>query len=133
MTLITPSKLSARSSRHHLKLFYCFECDVDRGTLSAELLAEETVVVVAAVETHVVEDSALTREVDLVAVRTLRDADTGRECQQVFKLSSEDRCRSHCGLIHGGADFGFHRVDSWRRRDRNGLCHFGNFKCEVSR
>src|SRR6185312_12251145 len=93
-----------------------------------ELLAEETVVVVAAVETHVVEDSTLTREVDLVSVGALRDADAGRECQQVFKLSSEDRSRAHCGLIHCGADFCLYSVDGWSRRDGDGLCNIGDLK-----
>jgi hypothetical protein len=36
--------------------------------LTAELLAEEAVVVVAAIKTDVVEDSALAREIDLIAV-----------------------------------------------------------------
>ena len=37
--------------------------------MTAELLAEKAVVVVAAVQTHVIEDSALAREIDLIAVR----------------------------------------------------------------
>ncbi len=84
--------------------------------MSAELFAEETVVVVATIETHVVEDSALTREVDLVAVGSLRDADAGSECQQIFKLASEDRCRAHGCLVDRGADFRLHGVDRWSRQ-----------------
>jgi hypothetical protein len=61
-----------------LKFFYRFERDVYGCALAAELLAEEAVVVVAAIESDVIEDSALAREIDLVAVGPLRDADVSR-------------------------------------------------------
>ena len=62
--------------------------------LAADLLAEEAVVVVAAVEADVVEDAALAGERDLVAVRPLHDADARRERQQILELAAEDRQRS---------------------------------------
>jgi len=61
-----------------LKLLHCFEREIDRRALAAELLAKETVVVVAAVERNVVEDAALSGEIDLVAVWSLRDTDARR-------------------------------------------------------
>src|SRR6185369_8406110 len=111
------SKLSARSARNNLKLFHCFEGDIDCGALPAELFAEESVVVVAAIKTDVVEDSTLAREVDLIAVGTLCDADVWCECQQVFKLPSENRCRSYCCLVHRRAGLSLEGVDGWSRRD----------------
>src|SRR5215203_2189064 len=93
------SKLSARASRNNLKLFYRLQCDIDRRALSAELFAKESVVVVASIERNVVEDSALTREIDFVAVGTLRNAYTGCECKQVFKFSSQNWCCTYCLFI----------------------------------
>jgi hypothetical protein len=117
----SPSKLSTRSARNNLKLFHCFERDIDCGALSAELFTEESVVVVAAIQTDVVEDSALTREVDLIAVGTLCDADVWCECQQVFEFSSENRCRSYGCLVHRRAGLSLECVDSWSRRDCDAL------------
>jgi hypothetical protein len=79
--------------------------------LSAELFAEEAVVVVAAIEADVVEDSTLSSEVDLVAVGALSDADSGRERQQVFKLAAEDRRGAYGLLVERRAYFGFRDVD----------------------
>ena len=47
-------------------------------TAATGLLAEEPVVIVAAIEADIIENAALAGEVDLVAVRALRDADTRR-------------------------------------------------------
>src|SRR5262249_530015 len=74
-----------------LELLYCFQRDVNRRALSACLLAEEPVVVVAAVQRDVVENAALSVDVDFVAVRTLRDADARRQREQIFKLAPQDR------------------------------------------
>ena len=60
------------AGRDDLELLDRFERDVDGRALPADLLAEEAVVVVAAVEADVVEDAALAGEVDLVAVGSLR-------------------------------------------------------------
>ena len=85
------AELGVGAGGDHLELLDRFERDVDRGALAAHLLAEEAVVVVAAVEADVVEDAALPGEGDFVAVRSLHDADAGRERQQVLELASEDR------------------------------------------
>src|SRR5437762_11511365 len=57
-----------------LKFLDGFQSDVDGRALTAHLLTEESVVVVAAVEADVVEDTALPVDIDLVAVRTLSNA-----------------------------------------------------------
>src|SRR5258708_10998296 len=60
-----------------LKFLDRVERNVNCGTLSAQLLAEEAVVVVAAVEAYVIENATLAVEIDLVAVRALGNAYTG--------------------------------------------------------
>src|SRR5256885_3960885 len=117
------SKLSARSSRNNLKLFHCLQRDVDCGALSAELFAEEAVVVVTAIETDVIKDSALAREIDLIAVRTLRDADVGRECQQIFKLSSQDGCSAYRSFVQCRAGFSLDGIYGWSCCDGDGFSH----------
>ena len=76
ITLTTPPAVRPNSAlapgRDHLEFLDRFERDVDGGALAAHLLAEEAVVVVAAVEADVVEHAALAGEVDLVAVGPLR-------------------------------------------------------------
>src|ERR1700752_1380124 len=104
------SKFSTRSGSHDLKLFHGLEGDVDRRALTAELFAEEAVVVVAAVKTDVVEDAPLTGEIDLIAIRALCDADTWRHREQVFKLASEYWRCGHGVLVDGGANLRLHRV-----------------------
>src|SRR5690348_13931380 len=84
------SELSGSSGCDDLELFDRVECDVDSGSLSSDLFPEEPVVVIAAVQTDVVVDSALAGEVDLIAIRTLHDANSRCERQQVFKLSSQN-------------------------------------------
>ena len=66
-------ELCGRAGGDDLKLLHRIERNVYGGALPARLFAEEAVVVVAAVETDVIEDAALAREVDLVAVRPLHD------------------------------------------------------------
>ena len=79
MTLTTPPAVrpnsALRAGGDDLELLDRVERDVDGRALAARLLAEEPVVVVAAVEADVVEDAALSGERDLVAVRSLHDAD----------------------------------------------------------
>ena len=72
-----PTEFRVCSTCDNLKFLDRVERNVNCSTLSAELLAEEAVVVVAAVEANVIEHAALTVEIDLVAVRTLRNAYTG--------------------------------------------------------
>ena len=56
---------------HYLELLHRVQRNVDRRALPALLLSEESVVVVATVQAHVVKDSTLAIEGDLVAVGTL--------------------------------------------------------------
>ena len=70
------AELGSCSRGDYLKFLHCIERNIDRGALAAELLAKETVVVVAAIETDVVKDTALSGEGNLIAVRPLNDADS---------------------------------------------------------
>ena len=78
MTLTTPPAVRPNSAFAPVATtwnsLHRVERDVDGRALAAHLLAEEAVVVVAAVEADVVEDAALAGERDLVAVRPLHDA-----------------------------------------------------------
>ena len=56
------AELGGGAGGDHLELLDRVERDVDRRALAAHLLAEEAVVVVAAVEADVVEDAALAGE-----------------------------------------------------------------------
>ena len=118
MTLTTPPAVRPNSAlapgRDHLELLDRVERDVDRRALAAHLLAEEPVVVVAAVEADVVEDAALAGEGDLVAVGPLHDADARRERQQVLELAAQDRRRLDRRLVQRGGRRGPRRLD--RRR-----------------
>src|SRR5207247_1141807 len=80
---------------HKLELPHGLQADVHGSTLSYDMLAEEHIVVDDAIEGNVVEDAALPSTVDLVAIRTLHDADYGRECQQVFEFAPENGSVSH--------------------------------------
>src|SRR5436309_5284541 len=85
------AELGARAGRDHLELLDRLERDVDRRALAADLLAEESVRVVAAIEADVVEHAALSGEGDLVAVGPLHDADSRRERQEILELATQDR------------------------------------------
>ena len=78
-TARSAAELGAGAGSHDLKLPHGFHADIDCGPLASDLLTEESVVVVPAIEGDVVEYPALTSKVDLVAIRTLYDADSGRE------------------------------------------------------
>jgi hypothetical protein len=60
--------LSIRTRGDDLKFFDRIKRNIDRSTLAARLLAEEAVVVIAAVEADIVEDTPLAGEIDLVTV-----------------------------------------------------------------
>ena len=120
---------------NHLELLDCFERDVHRGALPAGLFPEEPVVVVAAVEADVVEDPALPREGDLVAVGPLDDGDAGREREEVLELASEvrdvlDRQRAERGrrgrargIDHAGAPGDRHRFGDASDFHGDRKCH----------
>src|SRR6185503_2779380 len=104
-----------------LKFLDGIERDVDGGALAAHLLAEEAVVVVAAVEADVVEHAALAREIDLVAVRSLNDADATSERQQVLELAAENRRVGDGRFVErvgGGRQRELYRRRIARTRDR---------------
>ncbi len=93
------AELGRRAGRDHLEFLDRVERDVDRRALPAGLLAEEAVVVVAAVEADVVEDPALTGERDLVAIRPLDDADAWGQGEEILELAAEDRQCLHRSLV----------------------------------
>src|SRR5262249_5409637 len=68
------AELCGCATGHHLKFLDRIQGDVNGRTLPALLLAEKSVVVVAAIKADVVEDTALAGEADFVAVRTLYNA-----------------------------------------------------------
>src|SRR5437899_12644855 len=76
----------------NLEFLYGFERDVNRRALTAHLLAEEAIIVVAAVEADVIEDAALPVNVDFVAVRPLHDAHAGSQREQILKFAAEHWC-----------------------------------------
>src|SRR5215472_11246294 len=84
-------KFGGCAGGHDLKLFDCIQRNVDRGPLSAELLAKESIVVIAAIHAHIVKNATLAGEIDFITVRTLYDADAGRQREQVFEFSTENR------------------------------------------
>ena len=88
------AELRVGTARHDLEFLHRLQRDVDRRALAAELLAEESVVVVAAIEADVVVHASLTAERDLVAVRALDDAHAGREGEQILELAAEDGRRA---------------------------------------
>src|SRR6185369_6543188 len=70
------TKFGICSSRYNLKFLNCLERDVDCCSLTSKLLAKKAVVVVSAVETHVIKNAALSRESYFVAVWSLDHAYT---------------------------------------------------------
>ncbi len=96
------AELRVRAASRDLEFLYRFQRDVNRGALAAHLLAEESVVVVAAIQADVIENAALAVDIDFVAVRPLRDTHSGRQCQQIFKLAAEHRRRRHGNLVQRG-------------------------------
>ena len=81
-------KFRRGSGCNHLKFLHSIERDIDSGALSANLLAKKAVIVIAAIQADVVVDSALSSEIDFVAIRTLDDAYARSKRQQIFELSS---------------------------------------------
>src|SRR4029077_503836 len=76
-----PSKFRVRAARNYLEFFYGIQRNVDGRALTSHLFAEEAVVVIAAIQADVVENSALSVEVDLIPVGPLHDAHTRSEGQ----------------------------------------------------
>ena len=72
-----PAKFRGGAGCYYLELFDRIERNVDGSSLSAQLLAEKSVVVITAVQADVVEDAALSGKRDFISIRTLDDADAG--------------------------------------------------------
>ena len=127
-----PPEFRVGAGRDHLELLHRFERDVDGRALPAHLLAEESIVVVAAVEADVVEHAALSREVDLVAVRSLDDADAGRQREQVLELAAEDWRRLNRPLIERRRGRGPRGLDGLPlRRHGDRLGHAGQLHHRI--
>ena len=133
-----PTKFGVGPAGDYLKFLDRIESDVNCSALSAELLAEEAVVVVTPIEAYVIEHAALAVEVDLVSIRPLGNCHTGCQCQQIFKLAPKDWRRADREFAQGRGRFSFCRFDDWyvcdddllrnRRylhgyRQRNGLAY----------
>jgi hypothetical protein len=121
------SELSRSTGSDDLKLLHCIEGDVDRSPLAARLFSEETVVVVAAVQTDVVKDPALPCEVNLIAVRALNDTHIGRKRKKVLKFTAENRRAVYCSFIQRRTGFRFCRIYRRYSRDCDGFCNFRDF------
>ncbi len=90
-----PPEFRVGPAGNHLKFLDRVQRDINRSALSAELLAEEAIVVVAAVEADVIEDAPLSVKVDLVSIWPLRDGHTRCQRQQIFKLAPQHGRRAN--------------------------------------
>ena len=84
----TASELGGRAVGHHLEFLDRVETDRKGRPLAAALLAEERVVVVRAVDRHVVVDALLAVDRNLVAVGTLHDGDSRRERHEAQEVAA---------------------------------------------
>ncbi len=112
---------------HYLELLHRIQSNIDRRALPALLLSEESVVVVATVQAHVIKDSTLAIEGDLVAVGALRDADAGGQSKQVFKLAAEHRRGAHRKFIQRRRRFRLRDFHNWHVGNDNLLRDRRNF------
>ncbi len=85
------AKLRVGAAGNYLEFPHGLERDVHSRALTARLFSKEAVVVVAAIERNVVENASLSIDVDLIAVRPLRNAHARSQCEQIFKLPSQHR------------------------------------------
>ena len=82
------AELGSSALIDHHQLFDGVLIEGESRALAAALLAEERVVEVGPVDDEVVEDAALAGDVQLVAVRPLRDRRAGREQRQVHEVAA---------------------------------------------
>ncbi len=115
------AELRVGAAGHDLEFLHRLQRDVDGGALSAQLLAEEAIVVVAAIEADVVVHASLSAERDLVAIGALHDADSGSEREQIFELPAQDGRRADGRLIERVAHFGAGDVNQCGARHGHGL------------
>ena len=114
-------ELRIRAVGHDLEFLHGLKRDVDRRTLAAKLLAEESIVVVAAIKADVVVHASLPTERDLIAVRSLDDAHPGGQREQILKLAAQNGCGADGGFIEGVTDLRPGDVDERRSGDGDGL------------
>ena len=100
---------------HHDQVFDGVLIEGERGPLPAPLLSEERVVEVGAVDDEVVEDAALPGDVQLVAVRPLRDRRARREQRQVQEVAAVARQAVHHVLLNALRARDVRRVDGRRQ------------------
>src|SRR5438105_3881390 len=93
------TKLGVGAGRDYLEFLDCIQSDIDGRTLTTDLLAKKSVVIIAAIQTDVVECSALAGKVDLVAIRPLHDADAGSQGQQIFEFAAEHGSPANGSLV----------------------------------
>ena len=127
------AELRVGAAGHDLEFLHRLQRDVDGRALSAQLLAEEAIVVVAAVEADVVVHAALSAERNLVAIGALHDAHPGSEREQIFELPAEDGRRADGGLIERGAHLGARDVNQCGARHGHGLGGPGDLQHGIHR
>src|SRR6266478_616840 len=112
-----PPKFRVCAACDNLKFLDSVQCDVNCSALSAELLAEEAVVVITAIKADVIEYTALSVKVDLVSIRPLGNRHTGCQRQQIFKLAPQHWRRADREFAQCRGRFSFCRFDDWYVRD----------------
>jgi hypothetical protein len=122
-TASATSEFGVGPARGDLEFLHGFQSDVNGRALAAHLFAKETVVVVPAVEADVVEDAALSVDIDFVAVRTLRNADAGSQSEQVFKLTAQNRSCGDRKLIESRGRLRLGDLDHRHVCDHDLLCY----------
>src|SRR5262249_56860408 len=114
-------ELRSGAAGHPLEFLDCIQGDVNGCALPTGLLTEKAVVVVAAIKAHVVEDAALAGEADFVAVRALYNGHARGEREQIFKFSSQHRCRADSNFIERCAGYAFCGLNRWSVRYLDGF------------
>ena len=123
------TKFRRGSSRHHLKLLDRIQRNVNSSSLSTQLLAKESVVVITTVQADVVEYSALPGKCNLITVRTLNDANSRCQSKQVFEFPSENRSLIHRSFIQRDTALGLHSIHGRCSGDRDAFLDLRDFHC----
>src|SRR5262249_9548798 len=114
------SELCARTRGNNLEFLDRLHRNIDRRPLTADLFAEKSIVVIAAIEIDIIEYSTLAGEIDLIAVRPLGNGNAGSQGQQILKLTAQNGRIFDCDFIERAARFGLDDIDC--RRRSNGDC-----------
>src|SRR5436190_1206687 len=105
------AKLRGGACGYDLEFLHRVEGDIDGCALSTDLLAEEAVVIVAAIEADVIENPALSGEVDFVAIRTLHDTYSRREGQKILEFSAQNWRGAYRAIRERSARFRLRGID----------------------